>query len=526
MTAPTISTFPPAPVRGEDRATFTSKANALVAHYATFVTEMNDTVLPWIETQVATAESAVTDAEQAVTDATAQVALATTEADRAETEADRAEAAADQAASTSNYLGEWSTLSGAVSIPTSVSNNSVIWILIQNLADVTTVEPGVSANSDDYWLAVNVADPIGAIAVRSSEAESGWLAMNGTTYLQSAYPLLYQQFPQWSWDLSTQETLPSNNGIVRNSSAKSDSSEMAFCGDFTTAPARLHIIETTGFTRLSGTYSPVGNATDCHYSPDDAYLAVASVGSGGNNGLVVLDTADYTTVVHGGAGFGIHQCCRFSPDGNFLAVNDASNTIVYNVPAWTTATTIPGSAVSIAWAPDSSALAVALGASPFLEVYESTGWTQVGGTPTLAGATFEVNGIDWGDGFVVTCSTVSPYTVVYDDTDWSVIANTASMGSATTIKNVSIAPDGSYMALGNTSTTQIVEVPAFKLDSGFSLNRGDVPRFTPDNMYLMLSIGASPYWRVYNGKSLTSFTLPDVDSPASGTLWKVRGLLT
>lgn len=41
MAAPTITTLPPAPVRGEDRETFASKANDHVASLSTFVTETN-----------------------------------------------------------------------------------------------------------------------------------------------------------------------------------------------------------------------------------------------------------------------------------------------------------------------------------------------------------------------------------------------------------------------------------------------------------------------------------------------------
>lgn len=54
-------------------------------------------------------------------------------------------ASAASATSAANFKGAWSTLTGALNIPASVSHNSSTWLLISNTADVTAIEPSVSA---------------------------------------------------------------------------------------------------------------------------------------------------------------------------------------------------------------------------------------------------------------------------------------------------------------------------------------------------------------------------------------------
>lgn len=60
------------------------------------------------------------------------------------------------AASVANLKGAWSSLTGAIAKPASVSHNGAIWGLLNNLADVTTSQPGVTAD----WVWVSGAFPI------------------------------------------------------------------------------------------------------------------------------------------------------------------------------------------------------------------------------------------------------------------------------------------------------------------------------------------------------------------------------
>lgn len=67
-------------------------------------------------------------------------------------------AAASEAnvAALSNFKGTWESLAGALAKPASVFHNGAFWMLLNNLADVATSEPGVSAD----WQVVGGAWPI------------------------------------------------------------------------------------------------------------------------------------------------------------------------------------------------------------------------------------------------------------------------------------------------------------------------------------------------------------------------------
>lgn len=59
------------------------------------------------------------------------------------------ETAKNSSVAAANFKGEWSNLSGSLSIPSSVSHNGVIWVLNKNLTDVAASEPS-SSNTD--WI--------------------------------------------------------------------------------------------------------------------------------------------------------------------------------------------------------------------------------------------------------------------------------------------------------------------------------------------------------------------------------------
>lgn len=66
-------------------------------------------------------------------------------------------------AATANFKGNWSALTGPLNVPASVRHSGGYWLLLSNLADVTTATPGVSGS----WAAINVGDaqgPAGATA--------------------------------------------------------------------------------------------------------------------------------------------------------------------------------------------------------------------------------------------------------------------------------------------------------------------------------------------------------------------------
>lgn len=107
-----ITTLPPSPSRANP-STFSALADALLGALPTFVTEANA-----LETNVNAKEFS-------------------------------ADAAADSAAisqANANFVGLWSDQSGAAVVPYSVSHSSRYWMLLSDLADVTSNEPGVSAD--------------------------------------------------------------------------------------------------------------------------------------------------------------------------------------------------------------------------------------------------------------------------------------------------------------------------------------------------------------------------------------------
>lgn len=83
-------------------------------------------------TKAAEALSSASTAEAQVPLAAAQVVLATQQA--------------ELAASSSNFVGLWSSLTGALSKPATVSHNGLFWALANNLANVTLSEPGITSD--------------------------------------------------------------------------------------------------------------------------------------------------------------------------------------------------------------------------------------------------------------------------------------------------------------------------------------------------------------------------------------------
>lgn len=139
-----ITPLPPAPEPTDSTSEFNSKAFAFVGALDGFVTETN-------------ALAVQVDADAAVA-------------------AEGAEAA-EAALAAANFKGEWSTLTGALAIPASVSHNGSVWVLTQSLADVTSNEPGV--DSPNYWINVTI-PPAGA--------SGNVLTSDGTNWTSAAPP--------------------------------------------------------------------------------------------------------------------------------------------------------------------------------------------------------------------------------------------------------------------------------------------------------------------------------------------------
>ena len=91
-------------------------------------------------------------------------------------DADSAAQSALAALGAANYKGEWSTLTGALAIPASVSHNGVVYVLKASAADVTAIVPGVSSQ----WLAA-FSTPLYALPIM--QANAGYVAASAMEVL-------------------------------------------------------------------------------------------------------------------------------------------------------------------------------------------------------------------------------------------------------------------------------------------------------------------------------------------------------
>lgn len=175
----TLSSFPTAPARSQDQTTFRINAENHVVALGTHVTECNT-----------------------------QVSQINTLAGELNTIGTNTQNASDAALAAANFRGAWSSLTGALNVPSSVNHNGNNWLLLNNLADVTTSEPGVSAD----W------SPL--------KSETDWETLQSVSFtLESG-----KAYPLEATSATLNATLPAgiaqgNTFIVSNSS---DSTQQVF----------------------------------------------------------------------------------------------------------------------------------------------------------------------------------------------------------------------------------------------------------------------------------------------------------
>lgn len=124
ITPPPAIDAPPTAPSTNSPSTFDALADAFVAYWTTFRTQIV-AALSWLyDTAVAAYDAALAAAASAGAAAASEaVALAA-----------------------ANFKGTWSSRTGAAAVPYSVSHAGSYWMLLGNLADVTASEPGVTAD--------------------------------------------------------------------------------------------------------------------------------------------------------------------------------------------------------------------------------------------------------------------------------------------------------------------------------------------------------------------------------------------
>lgn len=142
-----VTTVPvPVPQRS-DRANFAARGDAVLGWMPGGVNGINSNIgylessLDFLDQEVAATEANVSASEELLALTTEQ---------------------AEIAGFTANYKGQWSTLTGALNKPAAVGHGGLFWLLVNNLANVTTSEPGMTND----WVRIpgvtEVATPINA----------------------------------------------------------------------------------------------------------------------------------------------------------------------------------------------------------------------------------------------------------------------------------------------------------------------------------------------------------------------------
>ena len=178
MAVPYITALPPAPQRVDSPADFTSKADAMVAALAEFVDDTN-TIGDYVEGRAVDSDDSATLASGYAANSAASAAQSAN--------------SATLSASSANFKGAWSSLTGAASIPFSVYHDNEFWQLINNLADITTSEPGVTGD----WVRIEMDKTADYTQTGAITVNSVWMAdpSGGTvTRLTPVSPVEGQEF--------------------------------------------------------------------------------------------------------------------------------------------------------------------------------------------------------------------------------------------------------------------------------------------------------------------------------------------
>ncbi|MBV7459851.1 MULTISPECIES: hypothetical protein [unclassified Acidovorax] len=147
MSFPNLTPWPAAVTSDDEPDVFSAKMYARIAAEAQNVDELN-AAGAYIDAQVALVDADRIAAQEAVGDAEQQVALATEQA--------------EIAGFTAHYVGQWASLVGALNMPAVVKHGGLFWLLVNNLANVTTSEPGMTNDWTRIPGVTEVATPINA----------------------------------------------------------------------------------------------------------------------------------------------------------------------------------------------------------------------------------------------------------------------------------------------------------------------------------------------------------------------------
>lgn len=194
MAVPLITELPTPPSR-QDPANFSARGDAFLGALPQFRTEINN-LGDFVESRASYANSQAVSAQQSAS-LSNQSKL-------------DAELAAEAAQSFSNFKGEWSSLSGQLSVPASVLHNGQVWVLITNLADVSLSEPGVSSD----WIVSGGIDASETSDFQAARNSRYWIGSNLTITLPYSPTMPKGTFVEISKSSQIAPIIQSQGGVL------------------------------------------------------------------------------------------------------------------------------------------------------------------------------------------------------------------------------------------------------------------------------------------------------------------------
>lgn len=328
--------------------------------------------------------------------------------------------AATAAIGAANFKGEWSSLSGALAIPASVSHNGKVWLLTVSLANVALKEPGVASE----WLDISpISSPVGALqyfagATTTTYPGEEWLPCDGSVVTQAAYPdlfnivgLVIDGFDNWT--TRTSGTTSTINALIYGGGKyvyAGDGGVLATSTDGITWAAQSSgtIAKINKLTYANGLYILAGPGGLLNTSTDAVTWTVRTSGTTSEINALAYGASIY---VYGGANTlgtstnGITWTSRTPPSTFCGALTYGAGIFVYGGLSGFIATSTDAITWTTRTSPFGSQMRGLIYANNlFIGVDNGTLATSTNGitwtTQTTSGNTF-LGGLSYGDGFYV-----------------------------------------------------------------------------------------------------------------------------
>ena len=225
---------------------------------------------------------------------------------------------------------------------------------------------------------------------------------------------------------------PVLSGTCYSLSFSPSGSMLAVAGNALTSTQRVRVFDTSDWSAVLDDFDLNHNsARAVAFSPDGVYLAI---GYNSGNRLIVLNTSGWSTVT-GTPSIGSYiYSIAYSPDGSLMAVaSDSSPYLtVIDTSNWSVISgtpTLAGTCYCVAFSPDGGHLAAGHSRSPYLTVLDTSDWSAVSGVES-PGVTVRALGFSEDGGFMALGASSAPRLSVMDPADWSMIDDPPTSDSA------------------------------------------------------------------------------------------------